>query len=282
MADEFRGPQQLRLKEGVTFEHAVAALRELSTEGRNAVSVPAVQEAYIDWVEKAEAQLAGLTHDRSVICMFQTERYWRIRDIHGHHVRPFQMVQAEINLHCAALDRMLDDLEQRHANVNAAPGQIVVLDTHVLLHYLPPDQIEWPDVVNAKEVRLVIPLRVIEELDEKKFSDSKLLRTRSRALLPQLEAVIAPGGKPGALRDHVTIEVPLADRTRGRPADADTEVLETCREIEQLTTHQVVLVTADTGMRIRAQAHGLQVCRPPDTYRRLSSTDDAASTARAP
>src|SRR5205814_6231219 len=47
------------------------------------------------------------------------------------------------------------------------PCAIAVLDTHVLLHYRLFDEVDWPTLVGAKPVRLVVPLRVVEELDER-------------------------------------------------------------------------------------------------------------------
>jgi hypothetical protein len=45
---------------------------------------------------------------------------------------------------------------------------IVVLDTNTLLHYRKPDEISWRVLTGAPEVLLVVPLVVLDELDDKR------------------------------------------------------------------------------------------------------------------
>jgi hypothetical protein len=271
-------PTRLSLKEGVPPKQALDALRPYVQTAGNVLSTAGhldnadLRNGYLKWVEGLEMHLATLTHDVAVITMLQSDRYWRIRELDGGTPRPFPLVQAEINLQKATLERFLDDLEQRVQRLSDAPGCLVVLDTNVLLHYVPPAQIPWPDVMGVAEVRLIVPLRVIEELDAKKYAQRSDLAGRARALLPQLEAALESGGAPGALRDGVTIEVPLDTGPRERPADADTEILNTCKEIQGLTGRPVALVTADTAMRIRAEAYGLRVERLPECHERTRNT----------
>jgi predicted ribonuclease YlaK len=59
-------------------------------------------------------------------------------------------------------------------------GHIAVLDSNVLLHHLPPDQVNWQAATERPLVRLILPLRVVEELDSKKYGPSDRLRERAR------------------------------------------------------------------------------------------------------
>ena len=163
----------------VLREQIAAANRVVS----GAIADYAVREAYVLWVETTEAQLAWLTFDREFVEMLHTERFWRIHDLHHQLPRPFPLVTAERDLQTAALTQLADDLEQRVQRLSSAGGRIAVLDTNVLLHYLPPDQISWPQALGPGGWRLMIPLRVIEELDAKKYSGSKTLGSRARDLL---------------------------------------------------------------------------------------------------
>jgi predicted ribonuclease YlaK len=120
-------------------------------------------------------------------------------------------------------------------------------------------------------VRLVIPLRVIEELDSKKYGSSDRLGKRARALLPQLEQVAGMGGTPSPLIDGVTLEVLIEPGPRLKPVDADEEILDACRELWQLSGQAggVTLVTSDTALRMRADAlGGIRTVAPPDACRR--------------
>jgi predicted ribonuclease YlaK len=114
-------------------------------------------------------------------------------------------------------------------------------------------------------VRLIVPLRVVEEFDAKKYSGSKRPE-RARALLPRLEALVGRDGSPGSVANGVTIEVPVEPRSRSRPADADEEILAFCAELPQLVGATATLVTADTAMRLRAGAKGRRLsCRQTST-----------------
>jgi hypothetical protein len=52
-------------------------------------------------------------------------------------------VYAEVSRKLARLRRLLDNLNSRLTRASAASGSLTVLDTNVLLHNLPVDQIAW-------------------------------------------------------------------------------------------------------------------------------------------
>lgn len=123
-------------------------------------------------------------------------------------------------------------------------------------------------------MRLIIPLRVVEELDVLKYDRRRQDRAeRARSILPQLEASVGNAGTPRQLRANTTIEVLIEPSPRYRPTDADEEVLETCRELQQYGQQQVIPVTADTAMRLRAQALNVAVVPMPREYSRRRSNE---------
>src|SRR5206468_4308224 len=117
-------------------------------------------EAYVRW--GVETHLQVLTFDFAVLDALQTGRYWRIRQLHEEPIWPTQLVRAEIDQQTSWLADFRDDLQVRIARVVAAPGDPTVLDTNVLLEFVPPAQIDWTAVTRRPAVRLVIPLRVVE------------------------------------------------------------------------------------------------------------------------
>jgi hypothetical protein len=268
--------RRLYLKPGANPANAAETLRELITEARNVrgaqVGVKvgvALREKYLEWVELAEAQLANHTSDADMLQMLQTPRYWRIREIHEHSARPSPLVGAEIDTQVAALERLGADLDTRVKRLSRAAGHITVLDTNVLLEFQPPQYVDWKEVVGGTSpIRLVVPLRVVEELDAKKYSRRADLADRARRLLVQIEGVLGEAGLPGEISSGVTIEVPIDAGPRHRLTDADEEILNTCEEIAQLTGQPVTLVTADTAMRLRAGARAISVAPMPVEYRR--------------
>jgi rRNA-processing protein FCF1 len=273
-------PARLILKDGVKPRYAADLLRARVQEasglsatvvgiGSAHEQVQRLRDAYVAWAETTESQLATLTDDREVLRMLHTSRYWHIAGMDISTSRPLPLVAAEVRMQSDVLMAMARDCDQHAERARAAPGHITVLDTNVLLHYLPPEQIPWPTLLEHSAVRLVVPLRVIEELDEKKYSARTGLADRVRNLLPRLRAAMGPAGAPGELREAVTIEVPIdyAGRRR-RPTDADEEILDTCDELRQFSGQEVTLITADTGMALRAEARRIPVMRIPEEYAR--------------
>ncbi len=94
------------------------------------------------------------------------------------------MVGLEGERQRAWLQELLDRVRERrqHFGDGIPTG---VLDSNSLLHHAPPNQMRWDGVIGSP-VRLVVPLRVVQELDDKKASNSKPLRQRAAKRLRQL------------------------------------------------------------------------------------------------
>lgn len=230
---------------------------------------------YLLWVQTATATLRNTFDDPSVWSGLHSEYFWRIRDLTAEQPRAFELIAEEA-------ERQGDRIEVLRARVLAFAefaashaGCLAVLDTHVLLHFLPVDQVDWRAVVGQPSVHLILPLRVVEEVDEKKYTGSDVVRPRARSVVQMLRKVLAPGhGGPVEIREDISLEVLLDDEPRRRPADADQEILDSARELAGAGLG-VRLVTDDAGMELRAGALGLQVVRMPDKYlRRRDSPSD--------
>jgi len=273
--------QPLILKPGVEPKRAAAILRSLAVGARDA-SVAGhewyqVRDAYLQWVETVESQIASLTSDLALIAAVQSEHYWRLQDAGAKFARPHPMITAELARQQDRFDSLAAELERRRDRIANAPGSIAVVDTHVLLHYQPPAHVPWPEIVGGTPVRLVIPLRVVEELDLKKWGENRRLAARARNLLPSIQQALGQGGTPGRLRDDVTVEVPVPARPRHRPVDADEEILATCEELAAFSGQVATLITGDTSMTIRAQASGITVKVMPDRFERKETTAPATA-----
>ncbi|HSZ12868.1 MAG TPA: PIN domain-containing protein [Solirubrobacteraceae bacterium] len=226
------------------------------------------RDNYLAWVEATEGQLSNSTDDTDILAMLETTAYWEIRQLIPTSPRPIPLIDSEIRWQTGNLERLRDDLSRRRDRALAAPGHITVVDTNALLHYQLPDSIDWPAVVGEATVRLVLPLRVIEELDAKKYTESEKVRRKARELLPKLRSFVGDSGSPEAVRDSTTIEVYIEPGPRSRPSDADTEILETAHELHRLSGKAVTIATADTGMALRGESEGLPIVPMPDEYRR--------------
>src|SRR5881275_1295016 len=97
--------RRLLLKDGVEPRRALQVLRDLVTEAGNVTNsarapnpAETLRFAYMEWVERAEMQLGGLTHDLEIITMLQTPRYWQISTSLPVMPRPSPIVDAEIKV----------------------------------------------------------------------------------------------------------------------------------------------------------------------------------------
>jgi rRNA-processing protein FCF1 len=231
---------------------------------------------YLQWAEMVELQMENVTTDLAAITMLETPRYLQISNLENTVTGAvaWNMIETELRRQTKALEALRDDLRARANRAASGSGSIFVLDSNILLHHAPLDQVPWVKLTGEDEIRLVVPLRVIEELDEKKYAASERLRGRARNVLPKLDEALGPKGGTGELGKGVTIEVPVDPGPRDRPLDADREVLDACHELRQFSGRTTTLITGDTGMRRRAQAEGIPVFVMPPEYRRDKDMND--------
>jgi predicted ribonuclease YlaK len=173
---------------------------------------------------------------------------------------------------------MSRELREKRARLAGSPGLPSVVDTNFMVHCLRPDQIKWKSV-GDDIMRLIIPLRVIEELDAMKTDNKERLRRNSREILSWLESLFI-GNDTGPVKiraeEGTTIEILLSERPRYRPSDPDEEVLDVCHDFRRFVGNSL-LVTADYGMRLRARSESINVLLMPQKYFKKNS-DVAMST----
>jgi predicted ribonuclease YlaK len=145
----------------------------------------------------------------------------------------------------------------------------VIIDTNILVEHQRPDSVNWPSLIAKPAVRIVVPLRVLEEIDAMKYQGHERRRQVAREILPWLERILGSGSGPVAVRSDTTIEVQLEDPPRDRPMDADEEILDVCAVLRSFAG-DVCLLTADSSMRIRARALGIDVRAMDPAYRRTA------------
>jgi hypothetical protein len=273
---------RLGLLPNVDPQQTLGILREWIASAPNVLQgavhrdVRELRDAYLWWEEPKEEQLWAWTHDLDTATMFQTPGHWHIRQIASgqpnvqlaRDARAEPLIRSELARHAGRLGLMADDLERRIARASAGVGHPTVLDTNLMLHCLRPDQVKWTEVVGHELVRLVVPLRVVEELDGKKYAGNAKLSGRARAVLPWLEKAVGPSGEPKRVVDGVTIEVTVDPGPRERPADADREILDACHEIRQFGGVTPTLITNDTGALLRAHGEEILAVKMPEKYAR--------------
>jgi hypothetical protein len=263
----------LRFREGTNLGAAVERLSECVLSGHDLVASFPIPDAawvgrngYLTWVAATEKQLRNVFGDGEMVHHLRTTAYWAIRQ--SDLLRVVELIMGDVAEQVRWLEALIEQLRAIQRRLEAATGRATVLDTNVLLHYQPPWEVDWRTVLKEEEVGLVVPLRVVEELDEKKYTSRGDLADRARRLLSQLwERVGESAGGPVRLREKTTIEVPVEDGRRQRSLDADEEILESCEQLRNVG-RAPILITGDTAMSLRGKARRLDVMPMPERYRR--------------
>jgi len=269
---------------GVDPHSARDGLRDLRDRlGRAAIGVPtgaslrAAQNNYLSEVERAETMMQPWFAGDTWLDHLHSARYWHIRELRDDSLRPWPLLAKEVEWQQAWLGRLTDQLdalikEDAQADPVAARA---VLDTNVHLHFKPFTDLDWCGVLGQEKVRIIVPLAVLRELDDKNNMARRPTGDRAGARLKAMRQLLAGrGAGPAQIRDNVTLEV-LLDRRGHQPhLNTDEEILDRTEALTSRKGGPVRLVTGDLSMQLRAEARGLTVVELPDEARLLAPPAD--------
>lgn len=157
--------------------------------------------------------------------------------------------------------------------------KFVFNDTNIYLHFRPIWEIKWLDLLNCRKVEIILPPITLKDLDKHKSTHSSdRIRKRARSILQELEQRVTRGGL--LLREDVELNfltiVPTIDyfSVGLDPEWPDDYLLATILSFKQEDpSRNVVLVSDDTGIRMKARPLGIEILELPDTYRLLNDPD---------
>lgn len=287
----------MRLNPGITLAYADDVLRRAETTWGNARGAQDYYRAYTDAVHDTYPTLRQAFAAPDLGASLHSTAYWNLLPIGG--ARPdsgvmtdpdvaagrMRALRAQNQALATEIENQVKALEQARAELAelkklaARPGLPVVYDTNMLNHWRQPGDVLWRDVFKAQGedvplTRLVIPLRVIDELDRQKYGQGDLAKKAATAIR-FLERVLADSqpGQPVQLRQDATLEAWVDTDDRGR--DADLSILRCAADLDNLHhgTGARVL-TDDVGMRLRARQMGLKVLRLPQDHRKKGTALD--------
>jgi hypothetical protein len=250
----------LRLRNHVRPQDAVAVLRGLALDAHNVVSaggnaLTEIRPRYLRWAEEAEARLSAIAIRAEVVDRVLTERHWRIRALTDRDARPVPVIDAELAHQVAGLRDDLEWLEQLLDSYAFTEGTMAaLLDTNVFLHYKQIDQIDWLAELGALRVCVVVPLAVINELDEHTYHRDPKIRKRAKNALRLIHNTVGVGTQQRVgLRARTEIQVMSHHREVDRDGNVDAVVIEAASLVQRVCVDRHArLVTGDVGMRLRA------------------------------
>lgn len=220
---------------------------------------------YLGWVDNCERQGRSLFADPALIAGLHTDRYWHMWQPGVHWAK---LIAAEIDVQVERLGAIADRLRS-YRLLRARAGRLAVVDTNVLLHYQRMDMIDWFDVVSVRPVRVVVPHVVLDELDDKRYSGDNIKRRARSAVVPfeEMRPALESEGFARLPVGEATVEFLVDEPNHQRQDSPDEEIVDRARFLQAIGC-DVVLVTADLGMRARAVVRRVPVVEMPSKFAR--------------
>jgi PIN domain-containing protein len=266
----------MRLRDPGTIDAAITTVQDLRRYLNNAwsrandrmgtMSRPAYP--FVHWCEAyARPRLKNLFESSEGLLEELDASYIRIK---ANEEQPGvdAMVSREFASWDRRLDEVIDELDKQK-RLMLRPGYPVVLDTSALMEGAPFATFDWHGLdpsLAAVPVRLVVPILVIEELDDLLHDRNADRRRKARAATRSLLDIhktrpTEPAGLPGQSR--ITIEVLLDGDRHQRHPNNDAEIIEQALMLRDLTGKNVLLAACDLRMVYRAGAAHLPAVLVP-------------------
>ncbi|MGI5353853.1 PIN domain-containing protein [Streptomyces sp. CA-252508] len=271
----------LTLLPGTHRDNVLMALQSVHTEAssvRGAGPMPAYSRllGYLDWSSNAVRMLHNQISVADIDRLVLTRRHQALLDGFGHLAGSQQervvngLVNLELDQRLADIKEAIDTLRTQMERWNSKSTAFIVADTSYYLEH--PSKLEDIDFaaefkrVGGRDVRVVFPMVVVDELDSLKQHKDRRIRWRAGYTLAVLDRLLADGehadlskgdDEPGS--PAVTVEVLYDPPGHVRLPIADDEIVSRALAFQALVGSRVTVVTYDTAMSMRARATGLSV-----------------------
>lgn len=260
---------------GVDLDRLRQALWEIETRIGNVRATTGtpvdVYNAYIGWVHDTVRQLSSLVPSDDLGRLVLTPRYWALQaQPTTAELQPMrQLLSAEIDERARVLRDAVESVDAEKQRWQH-PGALVMPDTSFYVTHA--EKIEDADVAAVVElreepIRILVPILVIDELDNLKRHTDRHVRWRAGYTLAVFDRVLRTSTAPSLLREQtteasrgqITIEVLFEPPGHERLPIADDEIVSRALTAEARAGRHVRVVTYDTGQSTRARHAGLAV-----------------------
>jgi hypothetical protein len=275
----------MRLRNPGTIDPAIETIRNLQNflgTSRGQHDAEARKDAFLNWCEDhARPQLESLLGPGEEILGELESAYHRLALAPQMTLRRLNgLLNREYTIWDQRLRRAEEELRAQK-KLAGRPGHPLVLDTSVLMEGVPFLTFGWhalSPVLGGGPVRLIVPILVIEELDDLLHDRNGDRRQKARAATRELWQLHGarptdPAPLPG--QADVTIEVLLDGDWHQRRPNNDAEIIDQALQVHELTGKVTVLTSCDYRQLYRAAAVGLPAVLMP-----RRNQDGAGPTAR--
>ncbi|WP_405591896.1 PIN domain-containing protein [Streptomyces sp. NBC_01092] len=236
--------------------------------------------AYLDWATDAVERLDSLISSADIDRLVLTKRYDQLLagldnfTVGSTQRLVNQLVSAELRqrttVFTAAVETLAQELQRWQLR-----GMPVVADSSFYVHHsYKLEETDFAELLGITEhpVHLLVPMVVVDELDQLKESKAPQARWRARytlAVLDQLfqkstdHAVLRRADaevqrNTGVRRGEVTVQLLFDPPGHVRLPINDDEIVDRALAIKPLSGREVTVLTYDTGQATRARAAGLR------------------------
>jgi rRNA-processing protein FCF1 len=229
--------------------------------------------AYLRWSNDAVARFSTVVRPSDVVALVTSARYWILQALDP--ATRADTLGGFVDLEITDRERTfrteLEELEREVGRWETRKGALVIADTNVFVHQQQEFHIvPWAELVGASQqgAHLIVPLLVIDELDNLKRSGKDTVRTRARVTLRRIDHLLRPRqlvtlNPASATEGPTTAELLLDEPGRKRLERADAELVEVAIAVQQVAGRTVTVVTSDVGMKYRCEAADVAVVQVP-------------------
>lgn len=272
------------------IDHAIETLRGLQAEcdscGSSFHDFEPSRNQYIKWVDNAYQQLRSLFADDRLAEGLLGRSFFELQRIDADTSRSgpaaWTMLTREVRVQLERLQAAEDHLRKLKVFAER-PGEIVLPDTSALVRGVWFEHFDWAtELALPSPVRLVVPILVVEELDNLKDRErATKAADRARRVLKRLRELCGAvfPGHPAPIPDRAgtTIEVLVDDDWHERRPNNDGEIVHQVQYIGALTGKDVTLVCVDAAMEFRARSRGVRAWSMPLSDERAAKGDEPPS-----
>jgi hypothetical protein len=260
----------IELKPGVAIEQLLQQMAELKQSVTNSAIAMTWQDGqryYLLAVERLEGIFSHSVADGSWYDQLCGGGYWAVREMSDGTTRPSPLLSAE----AGRLVRWLEEIEQelqRIAREDDDPGTNatrLVFDTSALVREGSFDEVPWGSLVKADNVRLILPILVVREMDDlKNFGKTPKARRRLRRIY---EILGGTGRGPAVVGVGVTLELLMDPFRHARLTNHDQEIVRRAAYLKGRPGGPLKIVTGDYTMLSIGAAEGIEVMMTPEELR---------------
>ncbi len=257
-------------------EDSVRLFRDIQMDIGNKRSQYGPHQALMEWAFAAESQLRFLLPPSEIDRLVLTERFHRAIEALGltaPALGELEAAQLRWRTETEQIDAWRNRWQQRIPIGNPVryipPAYLVILDTSMFINQAAPfDETDWHarlGIDAIRGIRLVVPMIVVDQLDNLKDRGPKGVDTSAREALKRLTTLYSPLADMSLSQPLPSVngvDICVLEDPRGpytRYPDSDAEVIRRAVALQTTTGRTTMLATRDVAMSFRARFEGLAV-----------------------